>query len=195
MDLEKLHSPIGDGLIAGTRGVFFKTNAEESPGLSWCTAGRWISVVENLIKRASGTEHTFPTQKLIMMRYAARFTERLRFPWPSESAKRKGGFVQNFTDRDVLCVDCGSQFVFSSGEQQFYREKGFTHDPKHCKQCKTRRELVKTGNRPRRVETPVTCAECGNHTTVPFKPTQKKPVLCATCFRRKAGTPHDIVAA
>ena len=102
--------------------------------------------------------------------------------------------MQHFSDRDVLCVDCGSQFVFSSGEQEFYREKGFVNEPKHCKQCKAKRELAKTGKRLRRIETPVTCAECGSHTTVPFKPTQKRPVLCATCFRHKDGPPGVVAA-
>lgn len=97
--------------------------------------------------------------------------------------------MQHFSDRDVLCVDCGSQFVFSAGEQEFFQGKGFTHEPKHCKQCKVKRELERTGKRLRRIETPVTCAECGNHTTVPFKPTQERPVLCATCFRHQAGAP------
>jgi len=99
--------------------------------------------------------------------------------------------VHSFSDREVLCVDCGSRFIFSCGEQQFYREKGFLNEPKHCKQCKAKRE----GKRLRRIETPVTCAECGNETTVPFKPTQNKPVLCATCFRQKPKPTHEIVAA
>jgi len=81
--------------------------------------------------------------------------------------------VQHFSDRDVLCVDCGLQFVFSSGEQEFYREKGFVNEPKHCKQCKAKRSGV--GGR-RRIETPVTCAECGNHTTVPFKQEEAGPL-------------------
>jgi len=29
----------------------------------------------------------------------------------------------------------------------------------------------------------VVCAECGRATTVPFKPTQGKPVLCRDCFK------------
>lgn len=37
-----------------------------------------------------------------------------------------------FADRDVLCASCGVMFVFSAGEQQFFHEKGFTNDPKHC---------------------------------------------------------------
>ena len=45
-----------------------------------------------------------------------------------------------FADRDVLCAGCGLEFVFSAGEQAFFREKGLGHRPKHCKQCKANRE-------------------------------------------------------
>lgn len=30
----------------------------------------------------------------------------------------------------------------------------------------------------------VVCAKCGKKTTVPFKPTQGKPVLCRECFAK-----------
>ena len=84
-----------------------------------------------------------------------------------------------FVDRDVLCVSCGATFVFSAGEQQFFKERGFTNEPKHCKQCKAKRQG--TAGR-QRTETQVKCSECGCQTTVPFKPTQGRPVLCRTCF-------------
>jgi len=85
----------------------------------------------------------------------------------------------DFADRVVLCVDCGRMFVFSAGEQQFFRERGFTNAPKHCKQCKAKRP----GGRGRvSGETHVKCSKCGIQTTVPFKPTQGKPVLCRACF-------------
>lgn len=44
-----------------------------------------------------------------------------------------------FADREVLCVDCGVMFPFSTGEEQFFQEKGFSHVPKHCKLCKAKR--------------------------------------------------------
>ena len=28
-------------------------------------------------------------------------------------------------DKVIKCKDCGSEFVFSVGEQEFYKEKGF----------------------------------------------------------------------
>ncbi len=101
-----------------------------------------------------------------------------------------------FSDRNVRCGGCGLQFVFSAGEQEFFQAKGFIHEPRHCKECKAKRELQKGGEKLPRIETPVTCAECGDHTTVPFKPTQQRPVLCATCFnRRKTEIRHSIAVA
>jgi CxxC-x17-CxxC domain-containing protein len=86
-----------------------------------------------------------------------------------------------FADQDVLCEDCGVMFVFSAGEQQFFKEKGFLNLPKHCKLCKAKRQ----GGVGRRIETHVICSECGSQTSVAFKPTQGRPVLCRTCFGNK----------
>jgi CxxC-x17-CxxC domain-containing protein len=36
-----------------------------------------------------------------------------------------------------------------------------------------------------RPETRTTCSQCGAETTVPFKPTQGRPVLCRTCFQQQ----------
>jgi CxxC-x17-CxxC domain-containing protein len=87
----------------------------------------------------------------------------------------------SFKDQDVRCVDCGLMFVFSAGEQQFFKEKGFTNVPKHCGQCKQKKN---SGLR-RRIETRIICSECAAPTTVPFKPSQGKPVLCRTCFTER----------
>ena len=91
-----------------------------------------------------------------------------------------------FADRDVQCVSCGLMFVFSSGEQQFFHEKGFTNEPRHCKQCKAKRQGV--GGRSQ-IETRVTCSEFGNNTTFPFKPTQGKPVTFRVCFANRRNAP------
>jgi CxxC-x17-CxxC domain-containing protein len=96
-----------------------------------------------------------------------------------------------FADRDVKCAHCGMMFVFSAGEQQFFQEKGFINDPKSCKQCKAKREGAKGRLR---TETHVICSECGSDTTVPFKPTQGKPVMCRTCFASKPKAPNNVAA-
>ena len=98
-----------------------------------------------------------------------------------------------FTDRVLKCMDCGAEFVFTAGEQLFFHDKQFKNDPKHCKQCKAKR--VRGGSRVR-PETRTTCSQCGEATTVPFKPTQGRPVLCRVCFKQQktavAATPDGI---
>lgn len=41
-----------------------------------------------------------------------------------------------FQDKTLQCKDCGAEFVFTAGEQQFYSEKGFENEPKKCKECR-----------------------------------------------------------
>jgi CxxC-x17-CxxC domain-containing protein len=89
-----------------------------------------------------------------------------------------------FVDRELTCVQCSKTFIFSSGEQQYFFDKGFNNDPKRCKQCNA------LGGRRVRVETRVKCSECGIDTTVPFKPTGKRPVLCSACFKKQANHPQ-----
>ena len=98
-----------------------------------------------------------------------------------------------FVDRLLTCADCGGQFVFTAGEQLFFLDKQFKNDPKRCKPCKSRRG-VQTANATAdgpaaagisRTETRTECSECGIETTVPFKPTQGRPVLCRQCYKNK----------
>lgn len=89
-----------------------------------------------------------------------------------------------FTDRILKCADCGADFVFTAGEQFFFHNRQFQNDPKRCKQCRAKRA---SGNARVRTETRTTCSECGIETTVPFKPTQGRPVLCRPCFQKQQG--------
>lgn len=98
-----------------------------------------------------------------------------------------------FQDKILKCVDCGKDFVFTAGEQLFFHDKQFHNDPKRCKACK----LKRGGGSSVRAETRTHCSVCGQETTVPFRPTQGRPVLCRSCFeqnRRTAGT-QSVVAA
>ena len=40
------------------------------------------------------------------------------------------------TDKNIICRDCGSEFIFSVGEQEFYKEKGFDNEPTRCTTCR-----------------------------------------------------------
>lgn len=99
-----------------------------------------------------------------------------------------------FVDRLLTCADCGGEFIFTAGEQIFFFDKQFKNDPKRCKPCKSKRSgaaaRVAAGGGPlpaglSRTETRTQCSECGIETTVPFKPTQGRPVLCRQCFQNK----------
>lgn len=95
-----------------------------------------------------------------------------------------------FQDRILKCVDCGEDFVFTAGEQLFFHDKQFKNEPKRCKVCKSKRNqsLGLPASNYNKVETKAVCSSCGKETTVPFKPTQGRPVFCRECFQssRKA---------
>ena len=93
----------------------------------------------------------------------------------------------DFIDRDLKCIDCGAEFVFTAGEQLFFHTKQFQNIPKHCKKCVAKRNSI--SHKPVRLVRPktrITCAECGSETTVPFIPSHGRPVLCRACFQKKA---------
>ena len=98
-----------------------------------------------------------------------------------------------FQDRVLKCVDCGAEFVFTAGEQLFFHDKQFKNEPKRCKACKTKRAQqvgaghngAAAGGNYQKVETRTTCSGCGKETTVPFKPTQGRPVFCRECFQQR----------
>jgi CxxC-x17-CxxC domain-containing protein len=95
----------------------------------------------------------------------------------------------------LKCIDCGADFVFTAGEQLFFYDKQFKNEPKRCKACKTKRVSV-LGAMPSgqgqgqgqgfaKVETRTVCSQCGKETTVPFRPTQGRPVFCRECFQQR----------
>lgn len=107
-----------------------------------------------------------------------------------------------FVDRFLKCSDCANEFVFTAGEQLFFYDKQFKNDPKRCKLCKAKRAGLGRSANPNaaatlpfsRTETRTECSACGIETTVPFKPTQGRPVLCRSCFQMKR-VPLGVAAA
>ncbi len=96
-----------------------------------------------------------------------------------------------FQDKVLKCIDCGSDFIFTAGEQLFFHDKQFKNEPKRCKACKSKRQstlgVAPSGAAPtyNKVETRTSCSACGKETTVPFKPTQGRPVFCRECFQQR----------
>ena len=94
-----------------------------------------------------------------------------------------------YEDRSIKCVDCGENFIWTGGEQVFFHDKGLKNEPKRCKPCKQAKNerlaaiaAAQTSGIRQRIEVSVDCAQCGQTTTVPFYPSQGRPVYCRTCF-------------
>lgn len=113
-----------------------------------------------------------------------------------------------FSDKTIVCRDCGTQFTFTSGEQEFYRNKGLLNEPTRCTSCRSQRRtsyrdsdgmnngngggggdgyvrygaFASFGGRTPRQMHPAMCAECGMMTEVPFVPRGDRPVYCSTCY-------------
>ena len=112
-----------------------------------------------------------------------------------------------YTDRSLTCRDCGQEFAFTSGEQEFFASRGFQNDPSRCPSCRaTRRQsggdyagaggngggyAAGGGYQPReRQMFPAVCSECGKETMVPFQPRTDRPVYCSECFEQHRPAPR-----
>ena len=67
-----------------------------------------------------------------------------------------------YEDKTLVCKECGNEFVFTAGEQEFYAERGFQNEPQRC----------------------AVCAACGGEAKVPFEPKSDRPVYCSECFAK-----------
>lgn len=86
-----------------------------------------------------------------------------------------------YEDKTLICKDCGKEFIFSAGEQEFYAEKGFQNEPIRCKECRIAR---KNSIRQNREMHEITCADCGKVDKVPFLPKDERHVYCSECFEK-----------
>jgi CxxC-x17-CxxC domain-containing protein len=122
----------------------------------------------------------------------------------------------SYADKTLTCRDCGSEFVFTAGEQEFYAQKGFTNEPTRCPACRQARKTSGGGRSSnygdrggysdrggygddsygsrggyssgaREMHT-TTCASCGKEAKVPFVPRGDKPVYCSDCFQQQRRT-------
>ncbi|HEX6289441.1 MAG TPA: zinc-ribbon domain containing protein [Herpetosiphonaceae bacterium] len=107
----------------------------------------------------------------------------------------------SFADKTLTCRDCGTEFTFTAGEQEFYAQKGFDNEPTRCSNCRRARKQNRGGDsyggggggyssrdsygggREQRQMHTTTCSSCGREAQVPFVPRGDKPVYCNDCFR------------
>ena len=104
------------------------------------------------------------------------------------------------TEKTLTCADCGQEFGFSTSDQQFYADRGFS-EPRRCPTCRAVRKAQRAdasgsyagggsyggggyggGGYGQREMFTATCDGCGGEARVPFRPTGSKPVYCSNCF-------------
>ncbi len=105
----------------------------------------------------------------------------------------------SFADKTLTCRDCGTEFTFTAGEQEFYAQKGFDNEPTRCSSCRQARKQSRSSggygsdrgyssggygsDRGQREMHTITCSSCGKPAEVPFVPRGNKPVYCSDCFK------------
>jgi CxxC-x17-CxxC domain-containing protein len=109
--------------------------------------------------------------------------------------------MSTLQDRVIKCVDCGEEFTFTVGEQEFYRDHGLNNAPTRCKRCRenrkgargadgaggggSRRQAPSSAGAGGKPMFPAVCSNGGAETMVPFKPSGDRPVYCRNCFSAK----------
>ena len=103
------------------------------------------------------------------------------------------------TDQTLRCRECGRDFVFTAGEQEFYLSRGLMNTPSRCPECRAARKASMSGggggyggDRPARQMYTATCSSCGREARVPFQPRGDKPVYCSACFQQMGGGAHRV---
>ncbi len=108
----------------------------------------------------------------------------------------------SFPDKTLACKDCGQEFIWTGGEQEFYQSRGLVNEPGRCPTCRAARRTSGGGmgggggmygggaggggrgmGGPREFFT-ATCSNCGGEVRVPFQPRGDKPVYCSSCFEQ-----------
>ncbi len=49
-------------------------------------------------------------------------------------------------DKTIKCKTCGADFVFTEGEQEFYKEKNL-NDPQSCADCRRAKKQARFDNK------------------------------------------------
>ena len=63
--------------------------------------------------------------------------------YANDNKKFKEVIIQ---DIKIVCNDCCKEFTFTVGEQEFYKEKGFSN-PVRCKDCREKSKAEKNAQK------------------------------------------------
>jgi len=89
--------------------------------------------------------------------------------------------TSEFEDKDIHCIDCSTNLVWTVGEQAFFRDKKLQNPPKRCKECKQAKNerlaaiaAAQASGVRQRIEVAVNCAKCG-------ETTPNEAAFCGNC--------------
>ena len=88
-----------------------------------------------------------------------------------------------FEDKTLVCKECGNEFVFTAGEQEFYAEKGFMNEPAAARAAAMPARRAGTAN----AKCMKRLAPSAAPPRVPFVPKTDRPIYCSECFAKKRG--------
>lgn len=97
----------------------------------------------------------------------------------------------SYLDKTLTCRDCGQNFTWTAGEQEFYASRGLMNEPGRCPDCRAARRAAQAAGayNPQggwyggyREMYTATCSNCGKEARVPFQPRSDRPVYCSDCF-------------
>jgi len=121
-------------------------------------------------------------------------------PGSADSRPAKTNTVEesvSYEDKTLTCRDCGQNFVWTSGEQEFYASRGLANEPGRCPDCRAaRRSQQASGGYNQagggfyggyREMFVTTCSNCGKEARVPFQPRSDRPVYCSDCYAQVRG--------
>lgn len=93
----------------------------------------------------------------------------------------------SYQDKTLICRDCGKEFTWTAGEQEFFASKGFDKPPIRCIDCRKKKKTQqKTVSAPVEKEMHIiTCTNCNKQTEIDFRPRNPEGILCAECFKQK----------
>jgi len=86
------------------------------------------------------------------------------------------------SDKNLVCRECGTEFLFTEGEQEFYQKRGLLNEPSRCPDCRAARRRTGGFEGGARPMFSIICATCGKEAEVPFQPRLGRPVYCNECF-------------
>ena len=94
-----------------------------------------------------------------------------------------------YRDKSLVCVECHQHVRLDRRRAALLRRQELQERAEALQGLQGQAQRAHGPATRERVETTAICSQCGKETTVPFKPTQGRPVYCKECFQqRKAAT-------